>query len=209
MDHCSFRSLRTLMVLLGMLVISGSVAQPFPSEMWHEGKAVLAEGDTLKGMIKYDFSQDIIQFTHYDQRVEAFSARKILFFEIYDNSVRRYRQFFTLPFTQTGSYRAPIFFELLTDGKLTVLCRESLEYRSVSYGYYGGSYQRLTLVNRYYFLEEKGDIVLFEGDKRDLLDKMGKYAEDVEDYMKANRLHMDEKYDFVKIVAYYNSFFQK
>jgi hypothetical protein len=197
------------MVLLGMLVISGSVAQPFPSEMWHEGKAVLAEGDTLKGMIKYDFSQDIIQFTHYDQRVEAFSARKILFFEIYDNSVRRYRQFFTLPFTQTGSYRAPIFFELLTDGKLTVLCRESLEYRSVSYGYYGGSYQRLTLVNRYYFLEEKGDIVLFEGDKRDLLDKMGKYAEDVEDYMKANRLHMDEKYDFVKIVAYYNSFFQK
>jgi hypothetical protein len=209
MDHCSFRPLRALMVLLGMLVISGSVAQPFPSEMWHEGKAVLAEGDTLKGMIKYDFSQDIIQFTHYDQRVEAFSARKILFFEIYDKSVRRYRQFFTLPFTQTGSYRAPIFFELLTDGKLTVLCRESLEYRSVSYGYYGGSYQRLTLINRYYFLEEKGEIVLFEGDKRDLLDKMGKYAEDVEDYMKANRLHMDEKYDFVKIVAYYNSFFQK
>jgi hypothetical protein len=209
MRNYSFRSLRLLMALFGMLVVTGISAQPWPSEMWHEGKAVLAEGDTLKGLIKYDFSQDIIQFTYRNQRVEAFSARKILFFEIYDNTVHRYRQFFTLPYTQTGSYRAPIFFELLTDGKITMLCRESLEYRSVNYGYYGGSFQRLTLVNRYYFLEEKGDIVLFEGDKRDLLDKMGKYEDAVEDYIKSNRLKMDEKYDFIKIVAHYNSFFIK
>jgi hypothetical protein len=197
------------MVVMGMLMLTGVTAQPWPSEMWHEGKVVLAEGDTIKGMIKYDFSQDIIQFTHRDLRVEAFSARKVLFFEIYDNTVRRYRQFFTLPYTQTGSYRAPIFFELLTDGKLTMLSREALEYRSVNYGYYGGSYQRLTLINRYYFLDEKGDIVLFEGDKRDLLDKMGKYEDAVEDYIKSNRLRMDEKYDFIKIVAHYNSFFIK
>ena len=82
MKYCSFRSLRLYMVLMGMLMITEVTAQPWPSDMWHEGKVVLAEGDTLKGMIKYDFSQDIIQFTYRDQRVEAFSARKVLFFEI-------------------------------------------------------------------------------------------------------------------------------
>jgi hypothetical protein len=177
--------------------------------MWHEGKVVTVAGDTLKGLVKYDMMQDIIQFTHTDQKVEAFSARKVLFFEIFDNTVHRYRQFFVLPFTQTGSYRAPIFFELLTDGKMTVLAREKLEYRTISSGFYGGSYQREVLVNYYYLLEENGNIVPFLGDKRDLLDKMGKYDEDVEKYIRANRLKMDDKYDVVKIVNYYNSFFDK
>lgn len=183
--------------------------QNWSFEMWHEGKVVLAEGDTLKGLVKYDPTQDILQLTYRDQKVEAFSARKVLFFEIFDSMVRRYRQFFTLPYSQTGSYRAPIFFELLADGKLTLLCRESLEYKTVSAGYYGGTYQRLVLVNHYFFLDEKGTIAPFDGDKRDLLDKMGKHEEQVEDFIKANRLRMDEKYDFVKIVAHYNSFFQK
>lgn len=209
MKDRSFRLLQILIVLMGMLITNGLSAQPWPSDMWHEGKAVLAEGDTLTGTIKYDFSQDIIQFTHRDQRVAAYSARKVLFFEIYDNTVHRYRKFFTLPFTQTGSYRAPIFFELLSDGKLTLLCRESFEYRAVNAGYYGGSYQTLTLVNHYYFLDEKGDIVPFEGDKRDLLDKMGKYQDAMEDFIKANRLKMVQKYDFVKIVDHYNAFFKR
>jgi hypothetical protein len=209
MAYCFFRPLRLVLILSALFVTSMTSAQNWAFEMWHEGKVVLEAGDTLKGMMKYDFAQDIIQFTHRDQRVEAFSARKVLFFEIFDKTVNRYRQFFTLPYTQTGSYRAPIFFELLADGKLTLLCRESLEYRTVATSYYGGAYQRLTLVNNYFFLDEKGGIVPFEVDKRDLLDKMGKYEEDVEDYIKANRLKVDEKYDFVRIIQHYNSFFEK
>ncbi len=202
-----FISLLFTFLLCGCLM--SAKAQTWSFEMWHEGKVVLVEGDTLKGLVKYDFNQDIIQFTYRDQRVEAFSSRKVLFFEIFDSQVHRYRQFFTLPFSQTGSYRTPIFFELLTDGKLTLLCRESLEYRTVSAGYYAGSFQRLVLVNNYFFMDEKGEIVPFVGDKRDLLDKMGKHEEDVEKFIKANRLRLDEKYDFVKAVAHYNSFFEK
>jgi hypothetical protein len=198
--------LKLLSVLFFLLMTySTSRAQQWPSELWHEGKIVLAEGDTLRGLIKYDFQQDLVQYNLSDKRTEAFSARKILYFEIFDNSVRKYRQIFALPYTNTSGYRAPIFFELLQEGKLTLLSRESLEYRTYNSPYYIGSFSRQVLVNKYFFLDEKGNITEFTGNKSDLLDLMGKKSDEVEKYIKANRLKYDDKYDFARIVAYYNS----
>ena len=164
------------------------VAQQFPSDLWHEGKIILLEGDTLKGNIKYDLQQDLVQYGIADQRTTAFSARKVLFFEIFDTSVRKYRQFFALPFTTTAGYKAPVFFELLEEGKMTLLSRESVEYRTYSSPYYMGSYSRLVLVYRYYFLDEKGNISEFTGNKNDLLNLMNKKSDEVEKYIKANKL---------------------
>jgi len=198
--------LKLLSVLFFLLLThSTSRAQQWPSELWHEGKIVLAEGDTLRGLIKYDFQQDLVQYNLSDKRTEAFSARKILYFEIFDTSVRKYRQIFALPYTNTSGYRAPIFFELLQEGKLTLLSRESLEYRTYNSPYYIGSFSRQVLVNKYFFLDEKGNITEFTGNKSDLLDLMGKKSDEVEKYIKANRLKYDDKYDFARIVAYYNS----
>ena len=190
-----------------LLVFSGVAAygQPWPSEVWHEGQVVLDTGDTLKGKVKYDLKQDLIQYAVANQRPDAFSARKVLSFEIFDESVRRYRQFYTLPYAGQSQYRTPVFFELLAEGKLTLLTRESLEFRTYSSPYYLGSYSREVLINHYYFLDNEGDIQEFKGDKGDLLNLMGKKSADVEKYMKANRLKVDDKYDFARIVAYYNS----
>lgn len=201
-------------ILMMMCSITQALAQ-FPSELWHEGKIVLVEGDTLKGLVKYDLPQNLVQYTARDNRTEAFSARKVLFFEIYDASVRRYRQFFALPYMGMGTgadYKAPIFFELLTEGKMTLLTRESLETRMYSSSpYYGGyynnmgNYSRVVLVYTYYLLDENGNISEFTGNKSDLLQRMGKKSEEVEKYMKENRLKYDDPHDFVRIVAYYNS----
>ncbi len=184
-------------------------AQQWPFQLWHDGKIVLLEGDTLKGMIKYDLQQDIVQYNVAEgKKIETYTARKVLFFEIFDTSVHKYRQFFALPFSAIGTYSAPIFFELLEEGKITVLCREALEYRT--YGspyYYGGSYSRQVLVNRFFFMNEKGKIEPFTGGKRALLDLMGAHADDVEKYMKSNHLNYDEKYQLARIVEYYNSFY--
>ena len=199
----NFSSVFVLLFFLSVTV----VAQQFPSDLWHEGKIILLEGDTLKGNIKYDLQQDLVQYGMADQRTTAFSARKVLFFEIFDTSVRKYRQFFALPFTTTSGYKAPVFFELLEEGKMTLLSRESVEYRTYSSPYYMGSYSRLVLVYKYYFLDEKGNISEFTGNKNDLLDLMNKKSDEVEKYIKANKLKFDDKYDFARIVAYYNSLF--
>jgi hypothetical protein len=196
--------------IIGLLVFQFAMvqqgrAQNWPSELWHDGKIVLTNGDTLRGLIKYDLQQDLVQYTLEDKRTEAFSARKIMFFEIFDETVRQYRQFFALPYTTTTGYRAPIFFELLADGKLTLLSRESLEYRTYNSPYYLGGYSRQMLVYKFYFLDEKGSIVEFSGNKTDLLNLMGRKSDDVEKYIKEHKLKVDDKYDFARIVAYYNS----
>jgi hypothetical protein len=198
---------RILLATCVFFVIIPAVAQQWPSDLWHEGKIVLLEGDTLKGKIKYDLQQDLVQYIYPDQRIEAFTARKVLFFEIFDVTVHKYRQFFALPFSALSTYKTPVFFELLEEGKMTLLAREALEYKSYNSPYYVGSYSRLVLVYKYFFLEETGDIKEFLGNKNALLELMGRKAEDVEKYMKANKLRFDEKYDLVKIVAYYNSLF--
>lgn len=194
-----------LIIGICILLSFSAQAQKWPFELWHEGKIVLLQGDTLKGLVKYDLQQDLLQYNWHDQKVEAYSARKVLFFEIFDVTVHRYRQFFALPYTTPAGYRAPVFFELLEEGKMTLLVREALENRTYSSPYYMGSYTRVVLVYKYYLMGEDGNIAEFTGNKNDLLDLMGKRAEEVEKYIKSNRLRFDEKYDLAKIIAYYNS----
>jgi len=194
------RILSIRLLLLICLMPFAIQAQKWPFELWHEGKIVLSEGDTLKGFVKYDLQQDLVQYSLDDKRVEAFTAKRILFFQIFDTSVHKYRQFYSLPFTNSSGYSAPIFFELMQEGKMTLLAREALEMRSYSSPYYIGTYSRMVLVNKFFFLDEKGNITPFTGSKRDLIDTMGKRGDEVEKFIKANRLDYENKYDFARIV---------
>jgi len=185
-----------------------SFAQLFPFDLWHEGKIVLESGDTLKGSVKYDL-QDLL-LIKYSGHLESFSARKILLFEIYDQTYRRYRQFYSLPYSPSGGYKTPIFFEVLSEGKITLLSREKVEVRSYSYSpymMYNSYNQRKVLAHTYYTLKENGDIELFKGGKNAWYDLMGNKADDVHAYVKEYKLDFDNKYQLKSIIDYYNSTF--
>ncbi len=188
--------------------LTTSYAQQFAFEYWHEGKIVLETGDTLKGAVKYDMQSDLLQFQE-NEKNQSFTARKVLFYEIFDVTTKQYRQFYSLPYSVSNGYKAPVFFELLSEGKITLLCREALEYRSYSSSFYSfGSTTRLILVYKYFLLQDDGNIVDYVGKKNDWLDLMGKYSGDVQRYAKANKLSFDDKSELVKIVAYYNSLYK-
>jgi hypothetical protein len=202
--------MKAKLILVLLLIINSQWAsgQQFAFEFWHEGKIILDTGDTLKGTVKYDMQTDLLQF-QVDNKHQSFSARKVLFFEIFDATVKQYRQFYSLPYSVSGGYKAPVFFELLTEGKITLLCREALEYRTYSPSfYYYGTNTRLILVYRYFLLLENGDITEFTGKKNDWLDLMDKRADDVQHYAKSNRFNFDDRYELVKIISYYNTFFK-
>jgi hypothetical protein len=195
-------------VLFFFLVIPVcSSAQKFPFEFWHEGKIILESGDTLKGMVKYSMQEDLVQLQT-DRTLETYTSRKVLFFEIFDVTIKRYRQFYSLPYAVTGHYRAPVFFELLEEGKMTLLSREAMENRTYSYFYYYGTYTRLVLVNKFFLMKENGTIEQFTGKKNDLIELMGTRSEQVAKFAKENRLDFDKKYDVAQMVAYYNSLFK-
>ena len=200
--------IRTLGFFILLSLTTTAYAQQWAFELWHDGKIVLVSGDTLKGLVKYDLQQDLVQYNAQRGSVEAFTARKILFFEIFDTTVDQYRQFFALPYSATSGYRTPVFFELLTEGKMTLLSRELLEYQTYTSPYYYGSYNRLVLTYRFFLLEENGNITEFTGKKGDLITMMGRYGNSVADYMRDNKLKIEDPNDFTKTVVYYNSFFR-
>jgi hypothetical protein len=188
-----------------ILCHAGYGQRHFPSELWHDGKVVLVAGDTLKGLVKYDFQQNLVQFVVNNRKAEIYHARKVLYFEIFDESAHKYRKFFALPYSNASNYKAPVFFELLEEGKMTLLSRELVEYKTYNNAFYGGSYTRLVQNYYYYLLKDDGTLEDFRGNKNDLLDMMGNQGKSVEKYIKANKLDFDDKYDVARIVAYYNS----
>lgn len=192
-------------IIICLACVMQAKAQEWSFELWHDGKIVFESGDTLRGQIKYDLQQDLIQYKQGQASPLALTARKVLYFEIFDTTIRKYRQFFSLPYATNTDYKAPVFFELLAEGDLTLLSRETLEYRTYSSPYMVGSYTRLVLVNNYFLLKENGSIDPFEVKKGDLLHLMGKKSDKVENYMKDNRLKIDDKYDLVQIVKFYNN----
>jgi hypothetical protein len=200
--------MRLFLTLLIVLAAQLAPAQRFASEFWHAGKMVLDTGDTLRGNLKYDLTADILQL-QIEKRLESYTARKVLFFEIFDETVSRYRIFYSLPYAQAGLYKAPVFFELLQEGKLTVLCRESIEYRTTSSPYFYGSYSRLVEVNKYFILKEDGTITEYKGKKNDWYDLMPNKKSEVERFAKDNRLSLEEKYELSRVIEYYNSLYQK
>ena len=186
-----------IFILLTAWAAEGVLAQTFPSDIWHEGKLITIDEDTLRGKIKYDLDNDLIQI-EYAGSIYTYGSRKILYFEIFDEYFEDYRYFYALPYETSSNYKVPILFEVLYEGQLTLLCREYISTETVpQFNPYGGRniYSTFKLSYNYYFVSKDGSITQYFLKKRDLLSII----------MKNNNLKFDKRGDLVRITAYYNS----
>jgi len=198
---------RLLGFAFGILINSFVNAQQFPSEFWHPGKAVLINGDTISGEIKYDLETDLVQING-EGRLMTYSARKIFYFEIFDVTVDNYRQFYSIPFDLKTNYKTPILFEVIYEGKLTLLARETIVNETSHYNSYywtGGTYTRQALTYDYFFLKKNGEIIPYTKKTRDLLEVFNNKQNQMKQFIKKNNLKTDEKRDLARIFAYYNA----
>lgn len=200
---------RSIFIFLSsfVLTINVATAQNFSSQLWHDGWLVTTELDTLRGAVMYDMMIDAVKLSQGDV-VKTFSARKLLFFTIFDQSLQSFRQFYSLPFSVSQGYKAPMVFEVLYEGPLTLLIREMIVEETVPamYAYQlgpSGTRQRITYT--YYFLDKNGNISEYTGKKQDLMVLMGKQAPKVKQFMKENKLRADRMRDLVRVTAFYNS----
>jgi hypothetical protein len=185
-----------------------SYGQDFPSEVLHEGELVLLNGDTLRGHIKYNLENDLIQIV-INETVQTYSSRKILFFSIYDKTVDMFRSFYSIPYEVQPNYEIPILFEVLYEGKLTLLAREAIVTETIpQYSYMYRSSVNMTrtrLDYEFYFLDEKGNFSKYNNKKFELYDIMKRKEPQIKKYIKKNKLKTDSRRDLVRITAYYNA----
>lgn len=196
-------------IFLLVFVLAGSIAraQELPSELWHDGFLVLESQDTIKGNLKYDIKGDIVQ-VNLSNTIQTYSSRKIIYFEIFDKTVNRYRFFYSLPYYVNENYKTPILFEVLYEGKLSLLCRESVVQETVpvhGYSYRSTAYStRYRLIYDYYFLGETGTIERYGLKKKELLYRLRRYSTEIKSFVKTNKLRTDSYRDLIRIVEYYN-----
>lgn len=203
MNH--FFKTTTLLTILFLSLTYTSEAQQW-SRYWRPGQLLLLSGDTLQGEIRYDVSNDAVQIRLDDERVHSYSGKKILFFEIEEHPRRSKRRFYSLPYQQRADFYSTRLFEVLYEGKLTLLCRpyyEHLQFESeeeISSGK-----KKSDPVYEYYFLDDDGHVQLYRPRMGRLLSIMSSKHRDIRKYMKEHHLRYDEMRDLVRITAYYNA----
>ena len=192
-----------LTIFFTFMLFSG-YSQEFPSELWHDGELVLVTDEIISGKLKYDQINGIVQ-VDLGNKILTYSARSIFHFEIYDRTSESYREFYTLPYGLITSHKAPVIFEVLVEGNLTLLTREYIVTKNIQSSYTVGGYYKEVLAYDYFFLDRDGNISKYSMKKKDLYDVLYKRQNQVIEFMKANRLHHDNRNDLVRVIAFYNA----
>src|SRR5258708_27557581 len=159
----------------------------------------------MKGLVKYN-PEDRVQLTHH-QRTENLSAGNVLFFEISDRTDQRRRQFYSLPYAKMNPYKTPVFFELLCEGKITLLSRETIEARTITSPGFHVSPMLMVVVNHYFILKGDGNIEAISDSPKAWYYLMGGEAGAVRNYVKKNNLDFRKKHQLMRIIGYFNSNF--
>ncbi|GAA5028863.1 hypothetical protein GCM10011506_13840 [Marivirga lumbricoides] len=205
------KSLVFILFLFGSVVLH---SQDLPNEMWHPGLVVLEEGDTLRGQIQYDFKTNLVQLA-IDNKIKTFSSQQVLFLNFHCQFFKRFRYFYSIPYRLKGSMNVPVFFEILAEGRLTLMSREYVVVESINrygnpmYRPLGVGGTREILTYDYYLLTDNGDINLYLEKKKDLLPYFGRYEDEMAKYIRKNKLKVDKQQDLVRIVNYYNEIVQE
>ncbi|MGL1886858.1 MAG: hypothetical protein OCD76_10110 [Reichenbachiella sp.] len=184
-------------------------AQEFSTRLWHEGWVVTSARDTLKGQVKYSMESNSVQVIGESQKVKTFGSKQLIYLEIFDMSVKNYRQFYSIPYMVTSDFRAPIIFEVIYEGPTSLIAREKIVLKTDSYNqsyYYAGpTTTREALVFTYYFAFKSGEIKEFTGKKGEIYSLLEKNPEKLKTYIKKNKLDVTEMKDLIRILAFYNS----
>jgi len=196
----------TVMIVSSFFAITTVKAQQnIDNQVWHKGFLITTKRDTVKGKVRYDHKDNSIQVLG-KKNIQSFSSHNILMSQIYDENAGINRRFYSMPFEINRGFKTKVLFELLYEGPLSLLSREEIIQEPVNNtSFYGTPVYRDRVRYSYFFLDDKGKIMSFNGKRSELLQLMGKKSNKIKTFIKENRLKSDQVRDLIRITAFYNS----
>ncbi len=146
---------------------------------------VTTECDTIEGMLSYNMMTNVVKVRTQD-RMNVYSGFQIFHFRVWDAGDHRWRQFYSIHYAIKNHHAAPALFELLSEGKLSLLARESWNNtvandRLNKQGYFKKDY---------FFIDRAGNMAYCLGRKSQVLDLMQDHEFEVRRYIR--ELHLDD-----------------
>ncbi len=204
----------SIFIFILQITVNTVFAQNFSKEYWHKGEVYLLTEESIKGSIRYDLDQNNITIRTPDNKLRSYNASQVEQFWIEDELQKRVRYFYSLPQITKDDYRVLYFFELLTEGKITLLCRENFVVKQV--GYYspymwggwtnGGSY--VVQEDDYFLLNNEGNVVDVEEDREAIMNIFGKKKDVMELYLIDHNNKLRNREDLLQMIRYYNEVYK-
>lgn len=218
-------------LILSVLFVFGTLesgAQDFPSELWYLGELRLKDGTLLKGNLMYNLKKDIVQLER-EERIETYSAQQVISFVLSmpdsdDQEAQEqagYRYFFSLPLANHTGYKRLSFFEVVVEGKATLLVREYITMVTDNTNWQRNRSNlrrfsmmdaqslrpntRPVLAHKMYLGSLDGKIREIPRKRREVLHLFRDHEKTMKKYIKSEKLRLDRLEDMVRFFIYYNS----
>lgn len=201
--------------------------QGFPADNWHAGEILLTDNTTRRGQVKYDLEHDAVQVKIGD-RTETYSPQQVTSFSIrhFQRGLGKKRQqvkrtFFALPYENEVGFKRLRFFEVVVEGKATLLAREYINTVTANAGQRNNfrsrrigaspllnspqTYTRTVLAHRMFLASLDGQIRELPNKRKDLVFMLKDHSSELKKFIKEERLRMDQLYDVARLFIHYNT----
>jgi hypothetical protein len=205
--------------ILMLFISNTALSHELSKDIWHSGSIVLETNDTLRGDLKYDIEENILQY-RYGNKMVTLTPKKVISFFFYDKLIESNRYFRVLEYSLYDGYKPDLFFEVLVVGNLSLLCREYIKYETVMFndpflardpylrGMNNSNYvQRKVVDYIFYFFDTNGkktEVTEYSEKKRDLYKIMKPHEDEIKDFIKKRKIFYDTRLGLQLITEYYN-----
>lgn len=204
----------TILLLALLLIPFHGMAQDFSANVWHSGIIDLTSGESVTGQLKYNLKDEQVLLVVNNQ-VRAYPVNKVESFQIKDALSDQARIFFSIPHTLNNNYNRNHFFELLSEGQMSLLSRQEIVMRKVRYDVTNGylysnrNYPVPHEEENYFLMNSEGEIAACGNTNKDVIEFFSKYEKEIKAFIRSNKLDVSFRYDMVHVVEYYNSLQEK
>ena len=189
----------SLLFSIGCFVVYAQDSLDLDTERWYEGYLVTTNGDTLRGELSYNMVTNMVKVRQRDQ-MRVFSSFQTFHYKLYDEVDRRWRRFFSIPYSLKNDHPTPVLFELLSEGKLSLLARERWKNTLKNDHLQRSRY----LKKDYFFIDRLGAIEYTQGRRGHLLHLMSDHEDNLRRYIRTNFIDLNQERSLQMVTTYYN-----
>jgi len=174
---------------------------------WHKGKVFLNSGDSITGLIKYDFKENKIEYKKGNDYRLLLPGKftKVTFTSSIDSSIHTFNVF---KIETARDYYRPYFFEVIdTTGKIKLIRQYYWIDQVTSFGNSGFFITRKEKIIQLYRLQKNSTVTSYRPRRKKILKSMKDKKNEIIDYAYSKILSFAIAKDVIKIVKYYNSLF--
>lgn len=183
---------------------AGMEGSPYFYDSWQPGEATLVDGKTYKGLLlKYnEFNGTVLFKYNLTDSAMIFQYRPVEFRFEYINNDPQNSIHFLSGFAPVDNANTKTFYQILTDGKVKLLKRETKEI--TQHQDYSNATSKTVTTNPHYYLLKNDKLVLIKTNKKSILDALPDEADKIKQLITDGGIDLKNDADLIKVVEYYN-----